>query len=169
MVDTIYLSENRPFPNHTFPVLYYENILTEVLGEEYTPEDVIALFERNGYTDGWINGIMDRHHFHSNAHEALACTRGEVRVQLGGPHGEMLTIRKGDVLLLPAGTSHKRLDGSENFQIVGAYPTNNPEKDFQYGEESLYEQMKENIANVEKPLTDPVTSSPSNINEYWTN
>lgn len=168
MVDTIYISENRPFPNHTFPVLYYENVLTDVLGEEYTPEDVLALFERNGYTDGWVNIIMERHHFHSTAHEALACTRGEVRVQLGGPHGKMLTFRKGDVLLLPAGTSHKKLDGTENCQVVGAYPPHSIKKDFQYGEDHVYDEMKDNIANVEKPLTDPVTGSPAHIDKYWT-
>lgn len=167
MVKTMYISENRPFPNHTFPVLYFENILSEILTEEYTPEDVIAFFEKNGYTDGWIDGIMDRHHFHSTAHEALACTRGEVTVQLGGPNSDIVTVRKGDVVLLPAGTSHKKLDATENFQIVGAYPKNGPEKDFQYGDDGQYDLVKENIAQVKKPLTDPVTGSPANIEAYW--
>lgn len=167
MVKPIYLSENEPFPNNAYPVLYFENVLSEVLEEDYTAEEVLKLFELNGYTNGWVNGIMERHHFHSNAHEALACTNGEVRVQLGGPHGEMVTFRKGDVVLLPAGTSHKKLDATENFEIVGAYPTSDPEHDFQYGDTDSYDEIKERISLVDKPETDPVTGSPANIETYW--
>ena len=167
MVTTIQLSENRPFPNNTLPVLYYEKALTEVFVEEYTAEDVIELFERNGYVDGWVNGIMDKHHFHSTAHEALACTKGEVTVQLGGPNGEIIKVRKGDVVLLPAGTSHKKLDASENFEIVGAYPENDHEVDFQYGDDNVYDTVRDNIAKVKQPLTDPVSNSPKDIHELW--
>ena len=167
MVEPIYLRENEPFPNNDYPVLYFENALGDLFGDDYTTDDVLGLFERNGYTNGWVNGIMDRHHFHSNAHEALACTKGEVRVQLGGPHGEMVTFRKGDVVLLPAGTSHKKLDATENFEIVGAYPTSNPEHDFQYGDTDSYDDIKERIALVDKPETDPVTGAPGNIETHW--
>lgn len=112
---------------------------------------------------------MNRHHFHSTAHEALACTAGEVRVQLGGENGEMLTIRKGDVVLLPAGTAHKKLEATEEHVIVGAYPLNDSDYDFQYGDASDYEAIKESIQNVKIPDTDPVTGAPGNIQQYWNN
>lgn len=167
MVKAIYLKENNPYPNNTLPVLYYENALNNLLNDDYTADDVIAFFDRNGYENGWTDGILAKHHFHSKAHEALACTKGQVTVQLGGPNGELYIFKKGDVLLLPAGTSHKKLDASENFQIVGAYPINGPEQDMQYGDSNDYEAILATIADVPRPLTDPVTNSPKNIKEYW--
>ncbi len=167
MVKAIYLRENEPYPNNTLPVLYYLNALGNALEEDYTADDVIAFFERNGYDNGWANGILDKHHFHSTAHEALACTKGQVTVQLGGPNANIYTLRKGDVVLLPAGTSHKKLDASENFEIVGSYPTNGAQHDMQYGNASDYDEILALIADVPKPLTDPVTNSSKDIDEYW--
>lgn len=167
MVKAIYLSENRPFPNNSLPVLYYENALDEVFDDSYSADEVIEFFKNNGYEHGWKNGILNRHHFHSNAHEALACTKGKVTVQLGGPNADMYTLRKGDVILLPAGTSHKKLKASQDLEIVGAYPSNGDNYDMQYGDENIYESLLENIAKVEKPLTDPVTNSPRDIEEFW--
>lgn len=167
MVKAIDIAENAPYPNNSFPILYYEDVLSDEIGENYNADDVLQFFENNGYNNGWTDGIMERHHFHSTAHEAMACTKGEVRVQLGGPNGDLYTLRAGDVMLLPAGVSHKKLDATQGFEIVGAYPSNDPNYDFQYGDANDYEAIKNNVANVEKPLTDPVTGSPGDINEYW--
>lgn len=167
MVETIYLSENEPFPNNSLPVLYYEDALNDALEDNFDAKDVLELFENNGYTHGWTGIIEDRHHFHSNAHEALAITKGEVTVQIGGQNGEMRTLRQGDVVLVPAGVAHKRLDGSENFEVVGAYPSNGDNFDMHYGDASDYEAIKENISKVERPLTDPVTGNPGDMDENW--
>lgn len=93
--------------------------------------------------------------------------RGEVTVQLGGQNGKIQILRKGDVVLLPAGVAHKRLDGTESFEIIGAYPSNGDILDMQYGDASDYEKIKENIKNVPRPLTDPVTGNPGDMDEYW--
>lgn len=167
MVKTLYLPENEPYPNNSLPVLYYEDVLSNTLDVDFNANDVIKLFENNGYTHGWKGIIEDRHHFHSHVHEALAVTKGEVTVQLGGPNGEIQTLRQGDVVLLPAGVAHKRLDGSENFEVVGAYPSNGQNLDMQYGDASDYKGIKENIANVDRPLTDPVTGNPGDLDENW--
>lgn len=167
MVKAFYLSENSPFPNNPLPVLYYENVLDDELSDSFNANDVIAFFENNGYENAWVGGILDRHHFHSNAHEALACTKGKVTIQLGGPNADMYTLRKGDVILLPAGTAHKKLKGSEGFEIVGAYPEGSEDYDMQYGEGNHYDELKEKIANVDIPLTDPVTNSPRHIKDFW--
>lgn len=37
----------------------------------------------------------------------------------------------------------------------------------QYGDASDYEKIKENIKNVPRPLTDPVTGNPGDMDEYW--
>lgn len=168
MVRTIYLKEDQPFPNNPLPVLFYEHVLEGALETpNFTAQDVRNLFEQNSYTNSWVNGIFERHHFHSTAHEVLACTKGEVQVQLGGPNGEIVTLLQGDVVLLPAGASHKRIEATEGFEIVGAYPQNDPVFDYQYGDASDYDRIKEAIQKVNKPLTDPVTGSPGAVNEFW--
>jgi uncharacterized protein YjlB len=62
------------------------------------------------------------HHFHCNAHEALGVYSGEVTVEFGGDGGVVITARPGDVIVLPAGTGHKKLSSHGQLGIVGAYP-----------------------------------------------
>jgi len=80
------------------------------------------LFDRNRWPAAWRNGVYPFHHFHSNAHEALGVYSGEVTVQFGGDDGIVVTARPGDVIVLPAGTGHKRLAWKGALGIVGAYP-----------------------------------------------
>lgn len=166
-VEVYQLSENKPFPNNSLPVILYQEALADLF-DNYTPQDVMDLFKANGYTNSWLGGVLDRHHFHSNSHEVLACVSGQARLQLGGPHAEIYDVRKGDVVLLPAGTAHKRLDQSQDFQMVGAYPEGR-DYDMHYGDEEAgdYEAILERIQQVPIPATDPVTGSPSELDKYW--
>lgn len=108
MVNVLWMKENPPFPNHPLPVIYYPGALKEVVENcSDSGEKVKVFFEKNNYTNSWMNGIHDYHHFHSNTHEVLGCVSGEATVMLGGPHSEEITITKGDVILLPAGVAHK--------------------------------------------------------------
>ena len=79
-------------------------------------EDV---FDRNGWGDGWRNGIYDYLHYHSRIHEVLGIARGSAKVRLGGNRGRTLKLGAGDVVILPAGTGHQCLAASKDFSWSG--------------------------------------------------
>ena len=119
MIQIVEIHENKPFPNNSLPVLFYKGAAEKWLNQSNAAEAVLSHFERNGYGNGWVNGIFNYHHFHSTTHEALTCIAGEGSIQLGGPGQNIYTVTKGDVLLLPAGIAHKKIKATKNFQIVG--------------------------------------------------
>jgi uncharacterized protein YjlB len=83
---------------------------------------VLSLFERNGWTGAWTNGIYRDHHYHSNAREVLGIVAGRVRVELGGEGGQTVELATGDVVVIPAGVAHKNEGASPVLLVVGAYP-----------------------------------------------
>ena len=42
---------------------------------------------RNGWSDGWRNGIYPFLHFHTGTHEVLGIARGRATVEFGGAEG----------------------------------------------------------------------------------
>ena len=50
----------------------------------------------------------------------VAAARGDV--EFGGQRGSTLKLKAGDIAILPAGTGHRRVDASDDFLCVGAYP-----------------------------------------------
>ena len=88
-----------------------------------------ALFAEHGWGGSWVDGIFDFHHFHSTSHEALAVVAGSAVVGVGGPQGEAFEVAAGDVLVLPAGTGHRRATAREGFTVVGAYPAGQEDYD----------------------------------------
>ena len=65
-----------------------------------------ATFARNGWTNAWIDGIHEFHHYHSNAHEVLGIVSGSAPVRFGGEDGELVGVTAGDVVVIPAGVAH---------------------------------------------------------------
>lgn len=115
------LAASGGVPNHpSWPLLLYPAV---VAVESSDPAVAFErLFERNRWPAAWRNGVYAFHHFHCEAHEALGVYSGEVTVQFGGDDGVVLTARPGDVIVLPAGTGHKKLSSRGTLGIVGAYP-----------------------------------------------
>lgn len=109
-------------PNHPFwPLVVYRGAVR--LPEEFDPAAVFEkLFEANGWGDSWRNGIYDYAHYHSRIHEVLGVAAGTAKVQFGGKKGRTLSLKAGDVAVLPAGTGHQCLSASDDFLVVGAYP-----------------------------------------------
>jgi len=112
-------------------------------------------FYENDWGGSWRNGIYDFHHYHSTAHEVLGLYAGRVKVRFGGPDGQALAAESGDVIIIPAGVSHKNLDQSPDFRCVGAHPAGQS-PDMQYGESSERPQVDQNIRSVSLPRNDPV-------------
>jgi uncharacterized protein YjlB len=132
-------------PNHPrFEVLVYRGV---------DVSDVRALFAERGWGGSWVDGVFDFHHFHSTSHEVLAVIAGSARLELGGPQGDTFVVAAGDVLVLPAGTGHRRAEASADFQVVGAYPAGQEDYDL------LREADDAAIARIEAvalPSDDPV-------------
>lgn len=166
MAETFLLQENTPFPNNSLPVLYYAEELKTLTKTNGAQEKVKDYLKKNNYSNSWVGGILAHHHFHSNTHEVLVCIKGTATVQLGGPNGDVYPFRQGDVLLLPAGTAHKKIEATQDFQIVGAYP-NGLEYDMQTGDEEKYNLLKERIAKVPLPEQDPVEGDKGPVFDYW--
>jgi uncharacterized protein YjlB len=115
------LAASGAIPNHPqWPLLVYPGAVA-IAGVD--PAAAFeALFERNRWPAAWRNGVFPFHHFHTTAHEALGVYSGEVTVQFGGDGGVVVTAQPGDVIVLPAGTGHKKLSSRGALGIVGAYP-----------------------------------------------
>src|SRR5215813_2236726 len=108
-------------PNHPrWPLLLYPGAVAVAAADLAAAFE--ELFDRNGWPAAWRNGIYPFHHFHCDAHEALGVYSGEVTAQFGGDDGIVITARPGDVIVLPAGTGHKKLSSRGALGIVGAYP-----------------------------------------------
>lgn len=113
--------KNGAMPNNAaLPVLLFRRVFR---GEREMTDKLEALVRQHGWTPEWRNGVYPFHHYHSTAHEVLAFGRGEARILLGGepPVGRELTVRAGDIALLPCGTGHCRISASADFQVSGAY------------------------------------------------
>src|ERR1700682_4844495 len=104
------IPDNGIFPNSVLSVLLYKSVFQ--LPNEHSPGLIEKVFEKNDWSNFWRNGIYTYNHYHSITHEVLGIYSGECHVSLGGDSGIQILIEKGDVLLIPAGVSHKNVGAS---------------------------------------------------------
>lgn len=124
-----------------------------------------TLFAANGWVGAWRNGVFDFQHFHSTAHEALGIFSGEVRVAFGGEKGICVEAAAGDVIVVPAGVSHRRVS-SRTLGVVGAYPEGQS-PDLCVATDADHETLRANVARVPRPLCDPVHGGGGPLHSYW--
>jgi uncharacterized protein YjlB len=129
-------------------------IARDALEGAHDDRAVRGLIEGNGWGGTWTSTVFDYHHFHPDAFEALAVASGSATLMLGGPQGETLEVRAGDVMILPPGFGHRRLAMSDGFQICGAYPPG--QENYTILRAGYDDAMLRQIAAVAKPRTDPV-------------
>lgn len=156
--DLLHLADDGSIPNNPrLPVLLWRGALPADAG----PERAEALFARNGWAPAWRNGIHPWHHFHPNAHEALAIVAGRVSVQLGGAQGPVLDLAAGDVVALPAGVGHCNLRASADLLVVGAYPPGPRPREARATLDSTAQAAaRAAVARTLDPPGDPVTAGP---------
>ena len=159
------LADDGQFPNNgLLPLLVYVQALE--LPQHGAGLIVEEVFESNGWTNAWQDGIYSYHHYHSTAHEVLGIFQGSARVQFGGPNGTALLLEKGDVVVIPAGVAHKSIDVYDDFLCIGAYPKGQ-EYDMNYGHDQEREKAIENIRKLSLPLTDPVYGDDGPLQSSW--
>ena len=124
-------------------------------------------FARHGWSDGWRNGIHPFLHFHTATHEVLGIARGRATVEFGGAKGQVLTVEAGDVVVLPAGTGHRRIAASGDLPVVGAYPRNASFDQKRPGQVD-HEKAVSAIARVPLPEMDPVHGHDGPLMALWT-
>ena len=141
-------------PNHpSYPVLVYRGVGAATDGADA----VRALFAEQGWRGSWVDGVFDFHHFHSTSHEALAVVAGAATLELGGPQGQAFDVAAGDVLVLPAGTGHRRASARDGFTVVGAYPAGQEDYDLLRGDSpDDVAAARERITSLGAPPQDPV-------------
>lgn len=151
-VHHLFMENDGVFPNNpNHPLLLFRGVCeSEQQGRK-------LLVER-GWTSPWVWGVFTYHHYHSNAWEVLICIKGSAEIQLGGPTlGPVVTVSKGDVILIPPGFAHKQLSDRDGFALLGSYPNETPIADTIRGAPSE-EQMRNIQESCFVPTQEPVTN-----------
>lgn len=158
---TFYFEDDGMIPNNPkLPVILYPG----ALGDK--PEWAESVFNSHNWRNSWENGVFNYHHYHSNAHEVLGVTCGTLLLKVGGENGSTFDLQAGDVIVLPAGTGHKRITASADFRVVGAYP-DGMDYNTRIENDGKREQSIEEIARVPLPRTDPVHGDGGPLAEHW--
>jgi uncharacterized protein YjlB len=159
------LTADHHFPNNgLLPLLTYAGAIN--MRDSNDADTIREILETNSWTNTWIDGIYDYHHYHSTAHEVLVILKGSARVQFGGPNGISLILERGDLVVIPAGVAHKRIEEEGGFSCMGAYP-DDQQYDIMYGKPEERSQAEENIRRVSLPENDPLYGSDGPLIKNW--
>jgi uncharacterized protein YjlB len=158
---TFLFNDDGAIPNSKLPLLVYRGAVAA------DAEAIEGVFAANRWPPAWRDGVHPFHHFHSTAHEALGVARGEAQVLFGGPGGKVLTVRAGDVVVVPAGVAHCNQGQSSDLLIVGAYPDTSGRPDLRRGRVDEHASAKQATAAVQVPAADPVEGRDGALLRLW--
>ena len=151
--------------NPVLPLLVYRNVVP-IGASADAAHRFETIFAANGWADGWRNGIHSFLHFHTSTHEVLGIAAGQAIVQFGGGEGRALQVQAGDVVALPAGVGHQRLQASRDLLVVGAYPRNGRFDQKRPGEVDAKTACRA-VALVPLPEMDPVHGADGPLKNLW--
>ena len=163
---TFRFADDGSVPNHPrWPLVHYRGPVR--LTAAFDPAAIFEeLFERNGWADSWRNGVCDFLHFHSRVHEVMGVARGTAVVQFGGQRGRKLRLKAGDVIVLPAGTGHRRVSASKDFLVIGAYPATGT-YDLCRTSPDEHDRALKTVPKVPPPRKDPVYGKDGELLRLW--
>lgn len=148
--------------NPHLPVLIYRKAIR--LHGSNPAAQFEALFFRNGWPPQWRNSVYSFHHYHSTAHEVMGFAAGEAELLLGGENGVVISIRAGDVAVLPTGTGHCRISASDDFLVVGAYP---PDQHWDICRSAPSPDAQRRMRGLPFPASDPVCGPAGPLLRLW--
>jgi uncharacterized protein YjlB len=150
--------------NPVLPLLVYRSVQFE------KSEDLAVWFEAqfasHGWPPSWRYTIYDYAHYHSTCHEVIGVYRGSASVCFGDRGGVTLALYPGDVVVIPAGVSHQRLESTPTFHAVGAYPAG-CEPDMRVGAPGERPAADDRIASLAVPMEDPVYGGHGPLWDEW--
>jgi uncharacterized protein YjlB len=156
--------DDGTFPNSVLPLLVYRRALTA------DEQDLAPAFEErfaeNDWCNSWRNGVYSFAHYHSNTHEILGVYCGAATLRLGGEDGRNVEIESGDVIVIPAGVAHQKLEGSGDFAVVGAYPDGR-EWDLLRGRPGERPEADQKISALPIPDNDPIYGADGPLRQIW--
>ncbi len=158
---TFTFTDDGAIPNSTLPLLVYRNAVPA------DPATIERIFTENRWPAAWRDSVHPFHHFHSDAHEVLGVAAGHAKVRFGGPHGDVLEVKAGDVVVVPAGVGHCNEGKSADLLIVGAYPDNTARRDLRRGNPTEHDEVVRNVAAVAMPNADPVSGASGPLMKIW--
>ena len=165
-IETFHFDDDGEIPNNPrLPLVIYRRALS-LAGERDPAAPFERLFAAHGWADGWRDGNHPFRHFHSTTHEVLGIAQGRARVEFGGRAGRTVDIEAGDVVVLPAGTGHRRLAASDDLLVVGAYPRNGT-FDQQRPGQADHTRAVAAVAAVPLPEQDPVQGGEGPLMALW--
>ena len=165
---TFLFKDDGKVPNNpALPVVVYKQAVEQPRTGERASA-IETLFKANGWgRDMWRNGVFPFVHYHAEVHEALGIARGHARVQLGGQQGQTFELQAGDVVVLPAGTGHQKLMGSDDFLVIGGYPPDGTYNLCRGDNPAGRDSALTTIPNVPLPDSDPVTGKDGALLKLW--
>ncbi|KAL1792254.1 hypothetical protein ACET3X_010005 [Alternaria dauci] len=157
-------------PNNILPVLIYRGVLPTPVNSELTKR----LCEGNDWEKRGEWGEITIPHFHPNTHECYAILRGSSRLALGrskehdATDGIEINIHTGDVIVIPAGVSHRSLESEGDFRYIGVYPKAAPRWRNNHCEEhEPMDALRQEIDSVAIPDSDPVFGRAGPLCQIW--
>ncbi|WEW58158.1 hypothetical protein PRK78_003626 [Emydomyces testavorans] len=193
-VERFYLQPTVYSPNSPLPVLLYRGVLPQPYTEESTSrfleandwEKKVRLLCRWSFLVGFLTfdlgegtwGHIGTHHFHPNTHECYVAYDDVTehgsstliigRGRLDEKGGVYISVTAGDVIVIPAGTTHCSLESKGDYRYVGVYPTGSPRWRNEFGENPVkINTMRKEILRVEMPTQDPVYGKEGPLIGLW--
>ena len=128
---------------------------------------VEALLREHGWQGTWTYTVYDYWHFHVTGYEVLVCVSGKASIGFGGDTGTSVAVEPGDAVFIPAGVAHRRLSGSPDFQVVGAYPPDQDGTIVRAGAMPI-EAVRRAIDSLAVPDVDPLSGDrPGRLSGWW--